>query len=82
MPGSVAVARRRIVTPAAGFASPVGTAPASAPCRNGQRKARLIAARAPGEIPAAITPIVVPDGLLVRADVLLVMERRSRGSAR
>jgi hypothetical protein len=38
--------------------------------------------RAPGEIPAAITPIVLPDGLLIRVDVSLVMERRPRGSAR
>jgi len=41
-----------------------------------------VAVRAPGEIPAAITPIVVPDGLLIRVDVRLVMERRPRGSAR
>ncbi|WP_329045066.1 hypothetical protein OG738_27190 [Amycolatopsis sp. NBC_01488] len=38
--------------------------------------------RAPGEIPAAITPIVLPDGLLIRVDVRLVMERRPRWSVR
>lgn len=39
-------------------------------------------ASAPGEIPAAITPIVLPDGLLIRADLQLVMERRPRVSVR
>ncbi|MBE8519423.1 hypothetical protein ILP97_18240 [Amycolatopsis sp. H6(2020)] len=32
-----------------------------------------------GEIPAAITPIVLLDGLLIRVDVRLMMERRPRG---
>ena len=47
-----------------------------------QVDAGVIAAGAPGEIPAAITPIVLPDGLLLRVDVRLVMERRPRESAR
>lgn len=33
-------------------------------------------ARNPGEIPAAITPIVLPGGLLIWVDVRLVVERR------
>lgn len=36
----------------------------------------------PGEIPAAITPVVVPGGLLIWADVPLVMERRPKQGAR
>ncbi|WP_309235712.1 recombinase family protein [Amycolatopsis sp. SID8362] len=41
-----------------------------------------VAVRAPGEIPAAITPIALSDGLLIQVDVRLVMERRPRRSAR
>ncbi|MTD58024.1 hypothetical protein [Amycolatopsis pithecellobii] len=47
-----------------------------------QVKHGVIAAGAPGEIPAAITPVVVPGGLLIRADVPLVMERRPKRGAR
>lgn len=40
------------------------------------------AVRAPGEIPAAITPVVAPGGLLIRADMPLAMERRLKRGGR